>query len=356
MTAPTPRSHDQAGFTLVELLVSMTILTIIMGATLTAFTHAMRANDAAILMLGANENLRTGLDLMVRDFTQVGQGLPTSKVIAIPSGVGATAIVRPGPPGRNYTLPLDATEITAVTPGAGLGLNMITDRGVDTGVPTDIVTIIYADSQFVDIDGNPPQCTPSADGSSMTVSIAAQIENGDLIMFTNSMPNGSAIQTVTRHSGTPPNQTAYFDAGDPLNLNQRGAEDGTIIQLQSGPGVYPATTASRIRMVTYYVDSRREPTQLVRCLNAECVVDPNGRRTVAFGMENLQLSYDLVDGVTNPADVKDPASPNLNQIRKVNIFLAVRSRHRFTVTGQCFRNSIATQVSLRSLSFVDRYR
>ncbi|MBE3109134.1 MAG: type II secretion system protein, partial [Acidobacteria bacterium] len=264
MTAPTPRSHDQAGFTLVELLVAMTILTIIMGATLTAFTHAMRANEAAVLMLGANENLRTGLDLMVRDFIQVGQGLPTSKVIAVPAGIGASAIVRPGPPGRTYTLPLGTSEITAVTPGAGLGLNMITDRGVDTGVATDIVTIIYADSQFVGTDGNPPPCTLAADGSSMTLSIGAQIENGDLIMFTNSMPNGSAIQTVTRHSGTPPTQTAYFDIGDPLNLNQRGAEDGTVIQLQSSPGVYPATTASRIRMVTYYVDSRREPTQLVR--------------------------------------------------------------------------------------------
>ena len=107
-------------------------------------------------------------------------------------------------------------------------------------------------------------------------------------------------------------------------------------------------------MVTYFIDTRRQPAQLVRCLNAECVTDPNGRRTVAFGIENLQLSYDLVDGVTNAADVKSPASPN--QIRKVNVFLAARSRNRFTVTGQCFRNSVATQVSLRSLAFVDRYQ
>ena len=159
---------------------------------------------------------------------------------------------------------------------------------------------------------------------------------------------------VTRHQGARPAQTAFFDVDDPLNLNQRAAEDGTVIQLQSSPGVYPPTTAMRIRMVTYYIDNRREPTQLVRCLNAECVVDPNGRRTVAFGIENLQFSYDLVDGVTNPADVKNPASAN--QIRKVNLFLAARSRNRFTASGQCFRNSLATQVSLRSLSLVDRYQ
>jgi hypothetical protein len=40
----------------------------------------------------------------------------------------------------------------------------------------------------------------------------------------------------------------------------------------------------------------------------------------------------------------------------VNLFLAARSRNRFSASAQCFRNSLATQVSLRSLSFVDRYR
>jgi prepilin-type N-terminal cleavage/methylation domain-containing protein len=354
MTPAQTRTSTDAGFTLAELLVATAITLVIMGATLTAFTHAMRANEAAVLMLGANDNLRTGLDLMVRDFIQVGQGLPSTKVIAVPSGIGATPIIRPGPPGRNYTLAAGATELAAVTPGAALGLNMRTETGVDTGVATDIITVLYADSQFTGNDGNPPQCTLSADGSTMTVNIAAQIDEGDLFMFTNGMPNGSAIQLVTRHETNAGNQIAHFDAGDPLNLNQRNAEDGTVLQLQSGPGVYPPTTATRIRMVTYYLDTRRQPTQLVRCLNAECVVDPNGRRTVSFGIENLQFSYDMVDGVTNPADVKNPASPN--QIRKVNLFLAARSRNRFTQTGQCFRNSLATQVSFRSLSFVDRYQ
>lgn len=348
------RQRSQAGFTLIELLVAMAVTAVIMGATLAAFSHALQANEAATLLLGTNDNLRIALDLMVRDFTQVGQGLPNTKVIVLPSGEGATDIVRPGPPGMNYTFPTGATELTAVTPGAGLGLNVVTELGVDSGIPTDIVTVIYADSQFVDVDGNPPQCTLAADGSSMSVSLDTPIEVGDLFMFTNSTPNGSAIQMVTRRTGTPPTQVAYFDAGDPLNLNQRAAEDGTIIQLQSSPGVYPATTATRIRMVTYFIDTNRTPPQLVRCLNAECVTDPNGRRTVAFGIENLQFSYDLVDGVTNPADVKNPDSPN--QIRKVNVFLAARSRDTFTKTQLSLRNSLATQISLRSLSFVDRYQ
>lgn len=344
---PSRSSRHDEGFTLIELLVAMTITVLIMGATFAAFSHALKANEMATQMLGTNDSLRTGMDLMVRDFIQVGQGLPNTKVIALPSGTGATPIVRPGPPGMNYTFPAGATEITAVTPGAGLGFTV-------NGVATDIVTVIYADSQFVGADGNPPACTLSADGSEMRVDMPVPIEVGDLFMFTNGTPNGSAIQMVTRREDDNGVQVAHFDTGDPLNLNQRNAEDGTVLQLQTSPGVYPPTTASRIRMVTYYLDSRRNPMQLVRCLNAECVTDPNGRRTVAFGIENLQFSYDLVDGVTNPTNVKDPASPN--QIRKINIFMSARSRNRLSQTHEFFRNNLATQVSFRSLSFVDRYQ
>jgi hypothetical protein len=48
----------------------------------------------------------------------------------------------------------------------------------------------------------------------------------------------------------------------------------------------------------------------------------------------------------------DPCSPN--QIRKVNIILSGRSSRAMKGTKQFFRNTLTTQVSLRSLSFVDR--
>ena len=57
---------------------------------------------------------------------------------------------------------------------------------------------------------------------------------------------------------------------------------------------------------------------------------------------------------TGPAGVRRcPAYPN--QIRKVNIMLSARSRLPRRGTQQFFRNRLVTQVSLRSLAFVDRY-
>jgi hypothetical protein len=83
------------------------------------------------------------------------------------------------------------------------------------------------------------------------------------------------------------------------------------------------------------------------------------------------VSYDLVDGVNNPSEVKftsadlDPSNstgrcyPNAcspNQIRKINITLSGRSRTPQRQTRQYLRNTLTTQVSLRSMSFIDRYR
>jgi hypothetical protein len=45
-----------------------------------------------------------------------------------------------------------------------------------------------------------------------------------------------------------------------------------------------------------------------------------------------------------------------NQIRKVNITLTAHSRLPMRTTQQYFHNTLTTQVSLRSLAFVDRYR
>jgi len=357
------RAGGNAGFTLVELLVTTAITVIVMAGTLVAFTHAMRANEAAVLSLGMNGSLGTAVDLMVRDFTQVGQGLPSTKVIAIPSGTGASAILRPGPPATNYTFPAGATEVAAATPGAGLGPDV---NGGGPVLLTDMITVIYADSLFDPILCNTTPagtCAIAADGASMAFTSNTQIENGDLIMFTNSTAPGSAMQLVTSHSGTLPGQTALFAAADSLNLNQRGTSIvGNVLDIQSSPGVFPPTTVSRIRMVSYFLDVTADPPRLMRRINAEPA------RTVAFGIENLQFSYDLVNGLTNPTDVKmnatdlagggdcgaAPCSPN--QIRKVNLFLAARSRSRYTATRQFFRNTLVTQVSLRSLAFVDRYR
>lgn len=350
------RPSGVSGFSLAEMLVALALSLVVVGAALTAAQNARRANELATQLLDMNGGLRAAMDLMVRDLIQVGQGLPAGRVIEKPTGAGATPVRRPGPPAARLTFDTAAPVFSAVTVGAGLGpayREPDASGGTVTGPATDIVTLLYVDNRF---DGITCTITPSARVIAVSPNPAAggarisgpsvsdPLVAGDLIMVTGSnAASGSALAVVTRVAG----QSVHLDADDPMNLNQMsGAADGTLMQLLPTPARATSAALSRVRMVTYFLDTAPDTPRLMRQINY------NPPRTVAVGVDNLQVSYDLADGVNNPTNVKAPAVPN--QIRKVNLYLSARSRRRGP-DGQFLRNSLATQVALRSLAFVDRY-
>ena len=136
---------------------SIAITTIVLGATMAAMNDAIKATDSAAQITELNNGLRTAMDIMVRDAIQVGQGLPTGRVIGLANGAGSTPMQLPGPIGSNFQLdgpsfcppdPNDATpdtvceQISAVVPGPGRGPE------ITEGQPTDMMTIVAADSAF----------------------------------------------------------------------------------------------------------------------------------------------------------------------------------------------------------------
>ncbi len=362
-----------AGFTLVELLVAMAIVLVIMGGTLTALRDGYRATESATNILGLNNNMRIGVDLLVRDFIQVGQGLPPGRTIQVPNGNGALQIQMPHPQGSPcIQWPAGITSIPAVNASPDCG-------PVVNGVATGMVTTLAADSAAEGL----PIWSFNLAGHTATVATAAQspagrdisvggsddLRVGDLVMFTKG--SGSALAYVTAINGA---QSITFGTGDPMNLNQFAAAlNGTVDDLaNTAPTAANSTILSRVRMITYYIDTTLDPTspRLIRHMNWGNPLAPVNRRgmTAAFAIENLQFTYDMLDGVTNPSNVRmvavdltpggacnpNPCSPN--QIRKVNVFIAGRSAQAFSTTNRFFRSTLNTQVSLRSLALVDRYR
>jgi type II secretory pathway pseudopilin PulG len=334
--------HDD-GFTLIEALLATALTLIVVGAGLSAFTKGMDITDTARIISETNQSLQVAESLMVRDFIQIGQGIPRGG-IPIPTGDGSVAIVRPAQAGAALTFPAAWATMPAAAPGGSSG-------PVVLGVTTDIVTMLYADSSLF---LNQYQLVAvAADGSSMTVdnrtsiTTADGLKVGDVILFTNAL--GNAMQTVTQTNN---NQTVNFALNDTIGFNQRGAAQGTIMNIQAG-GVFPPTTATRVLMISYYVDLVTDPTlpRLMRQVNGDAP------RAIALGVENLQLTYDFIDSVGNPTNQESvPAANSPNQIRKVNLFMSARSLDLNTHTRQYYRNTVATQIGLRSLSFMDRYR
>jgi prepilin-type N-terminal cleavage/methylation domain-containing protein len=84
--SPSQGPRRDAGFTLIEMMVTMGLTLVIMASTLAAMNNAIRASEVATLTTNMNQGLRTAMDIMVRDMLQVGQGLPSTRVIDIPNG------------------------------------------------------------------------------------------------------------------------------------------------------------------------------------------------------------------------------------------------------------------------------
>jgi Tfp pilus assembly protein FimT len=333
----------EQGFSMMELLIGVSLTLVILATTVGALTDGIRTSDTARLVSQMQHNGRTGLNLMTRDLIQAGQGIPMGG-IPIPSGAGIAAIRRPGM--ANLTFPAGSIVLPAISAGQALGPTI-------QGRLTDIITILYADSTLA-LDAT-PLAAIAADGSSMTVAAGTVINNpsnavvaGDLIIFSNAI--GNAIQEVTAVSAT--TNVVTFSTTDTMRFNQRTAPAGTIMQLQNGPGTYPPTTATRIWMITYYADvTNPSSPRLMR------VVNNTQPRPVSLDIEDLQITYDLVDGFTNPAGVDQPVAPNsAAQIRKATVALLARSHSEQRTTGRFHYQTLRTQISFRSLSFIDRYQ
>jgi type II secretory pathway pseudopilin PulG len=392
----------EKGFTLVEVLVSVALMMIVLGATLGTLTSAIHATEAITLMADTQQNLRAGLNYMVRDFLQTGEGLPQGGITIPNSGTpGVSAMNRPGPALGTFTT--SWTSLPAITQGFQLGPLTTT-----SGVKSDLVTLLYADSTLVDANqhwlnefpiflapqnGGAAGCaaanpTPAPNGKIVTagatttvtfdatcINISAgntAIKAGDLIMLQNNntigdgsitgansdisdSSAGMALLTVSAvNNGA---NSITFSAADAFNLNSSGAAAGTISQIQSPPGskIYPTTTATRFWMITYYIDNTNPARpQLMRQVNL------NQPQAVGEVIENLQIYYDILNSGTNPATVtagqESPTDAQLPDIRDAYIILYARSENPYSQSQTYFRNNLETVVSIRGLDFFNEFQ
>jgi prepilin-type N-terminal cleavage/methylation domain-containing protein len=359
--------NSQAGFTLMELLVATAIGLVVIGTAMTTFKDALGMTNVATNLADASQNLRGGTNLIVRDLAEAGRGIPTGG-IPVPNGVGVGPLNRPSPPGLAYTFDnVNATTLTAIVTGGSKG------QVVD-GRATDMVTLLTIDPILDTALNGALQVQPfntagavpklAQDGSSLSVTPNEQtwiagnpadarpaIAKGDLLMFVDVSGN-AAIQTVTRVDPT----TVYFDsnADDPFSFNQRNATAGSITQILG-----QTLNVQRVIMYTYYVDPGVLPNRVPRLMRQYNSGTP---QALAGVVEDLELSYDLVDGSVNPTAKRDlpitlnGATYSPNQIRKANVHIGVRSETMSTKTQDYLRSHISTVVSLRNLAFVDRYK
>lgn len=374
-TTTRPRLTGHAGFSLTEMLVAMAITTIIMSATMVGLADVMKSNDLVITIAQMNNTLRTGADLMIRDFLQAGSGLPGSHAAVIPSGTGSVAVRIPGPPGTAWTMPSGSLVMPAVMPRAGGGPTI-------NGVATDALTVLMADNAFLEIPLTAITDTSATVRATTLGSnpVAIDIQNGPdrvvagQLMLVKKNSWNTLVQVTAVNYTT---RVLTFAINDSLRLNQTAADNGNLKALNEEAPTYSAanTSLSRIRMVTYYLDNVTQPQhpRLVRRVNnGDAATFDNTTiqgSAVAIDVYDLQFTYDINNGTGNPSGVQMTAtdmgtggacSPNAcgeTQIRKVNLRLTARaSNQQVSGVNRFMQNVVESQVSLRAMAFVDRYQ
>jgi type IV pilus assembly protein PilW len=357
--------HRARGFSLVELLVAIALGLIVLASTMQLFKNGMDATMLVSQSSEMNQNARATLNLIAKDVSMAGSGLPPSGV-SLPFGAGAipsSFAIDPTKswlPNNNYP----TNYMYGIIPGPGNGIESggpVTIAATGTG--SDAITAIYADyafplNQYIatfpaanpngDLVNFAPPAVPPAGFPAIQSSTGLQV--GDLILLSN--PKGNAVGEITGITpGAAGSTDVRFANADTLNMNQSAAASGNIKFLIAGG----APVATRIWAVTYFIEvppaASGQPPRLMRQVNGQA---PS---PVADNVINLKITYDVCDGTNGPGcsgivnPLAVPFSPN--QIHKVNIQVMAQT---LTSYGNKSRSTVlTTSVSTRSLSFKDRY-
>ncbi len=354
------KPQSERGFTLMEMLIAIAVGLLVMGAIASLFKTGM---DSAMLVTQRAEtqqNMRAAIDLMVKDISMAGAGLPAGGIQLPIGGSGASlyGCDQSGTchvsgnvyPTNNY--------MYGVIPGFSNGVegNAVVPAAPPPAL-NDSITSIYADYNFplwqYDVTFPVPGSgtaialapNPAYVPAPPALASAGGIKAGDLIMLSN--PLGTAVGEVTNVTAT----GIEFADADALNINQNGAAANNIAAISTGAN----TIAYRLFAVTYYLTvppPNGETPRLMRQVNGLSPVP------VADNIINLQFSYDVYNSTTsqldpnqtNPLGAGD--SPNLMQ--KINIVVMGQS---IVNHGNRSQNLyLATSVSARNMAFRNRYQ
>lgn len=369
---------SQRGFSLLELLVASSIgLTVILVMT-SLFKTGMDATMRVTQRAETQQNLRAAIELMTKDISLAGAGLPSGGVQLTTAGLskyacnqtgtcyvtGGTYPNSGGTP--NYMYPL--------LPGFANGVQNGAVIPAAPGQINSSVTSIYCDYNFPLTNFSFTFPSPTTANVAI-VNAGVQPNNilapgglqvGDLLMLTVATPgNGksasgtSLVQNaavVAEITGIPDNTTINFNTGDALNMNQTTGSNNLAAVAAAAAGVGAQTSVCRLQAVSYFL---QVPPAGGTVQNPRLMRQVNGLDAipVADNIINLQFTYDIIDVNTGTvvANQQDPIgagqSPNL--IQKVNIW--VMGTSPITAGNKSQNMYLATSVSTRDMTFCNSY-
>jgi prepilin-type N-terminal cleavage/methylation domain-containing protein len=372
----------ESGFSLLEMVVSMALGLIVLGAAVQVYVQGVSATWTVTQRAEMQQDFRAASNILTKDLSLAGAGLGNGAAIALPStttpryGCDQTATCYLNGVAGTYPLQGATPYLYGLIPGYDKGPTLNTAQG-----PTDAVTVVYTDSSFylncytatltatgvvtfappaAPTPWPTPGCLPTGVATPQAVNDSvAGLVAGDLVLM--NLGGTSVVGEVTAAPSLAGanTYTVPFANGDVLKMNQTVAPYYLNGVVKNSTGTSPM----RILVITYYLDNTISPARLMRQINGHSPIP------VAENIVYMKFSYDLFNdstdspavNCTNPGASTDGcnvagASAGLlpNQITKINILnMAIDS----TVmgVGGYQRLDLQTSVSARNLTYTNGY-
>lgn len=371
---------SQHGFTLLELLVASSIGLTVILVMASLFKTGMDASMKVTQRAETQQNLRAAVELMTKDISLAGAGLPSGGLQLGTAGLSKFACNQTGTcyiTGGNYPNSAGGTAnyMYAIEPGFSTGVQNGTVITAAPAATNSSITVVYCDYNFPlsNFTWTFPSSTTAGvaviNGGVTPNNILAPggLQVGDLLMFNVSTPgNGksasgtSMVQNaavVAEITGIPNGTTVNFSTGDALNFNFGTGSNNLVSVATAAAGAGSQVSVCRLEVVSYFIQVPAAGGGTVQTPRLMRQVNGLNAVPVADNIINLQFTYDVINAVTGTvnANIQDPIgagdSPSL--IQKVNLWVMAQS---LTNDGNRAQNMyLATAVSTRDMSFCNSY-
>jgi prepilin-type N-terminal cleavage/methylation domain-containing protein len=340
------RRSDASGFTLIELMIAMTVFLVIGAAAMSLFKqHASLFNDQQY-QIGLNVSLRNGLAQMENDIVNAGTGWynAANNVASWPVGVkivnntagGATchpansatynapcfdtlSLIVPDPttpPGQVYVAPGTpgcATPAITGTTGSGNATMLISPIAPST--QAQLLTGMIANSQVIFIH-------VGTSGTLMTTAVLS------------SAATASGANVLLTFGATKSDGTNSAAANDPLNLTTTANVDTALVPTTLTNSFCSGTDwVVKVAPITYSVDTTTAPTNPTLTRTENGIANPIASQIIGFkvGASTVVLNGGAVTSSSgaycyNAASTTSPCYDfQYDQIRSVRISLIGRT-------------------------------
>lgn len=343
---PRGGTRRQAGFSLLELLIAVTMMTIILAAVFDSVKSSFQVSVTSYELTDAQQSLRTAHEYINRDLLTAGDGLNGINNIRVPVGfvqsyLTQSPVLDPSDPGY---MELSIVNSDDNVPGGTPVLGTNPPASILAG--SDRITVLGADRAFAAVTLQAADIAP--DGSAVTISPAdVNLFNIGEIYFIASGARATLGVVTDITTGSNNNPRLVFADGDIYGINRAGV--GGPINFVTEGGTLPATL-TRMSISHYFVDSNGLFVKRLFGVARKGFTDT----VIAEHLSDLQFRYslNLRDARGNVQQPVDRLETTMQQTaaRQVEVALKARTAHP-TGDGQPKFLSMTTSTSIRNLQF-----